>query len=360
MTEFCPETSVSREFLRELNRRAALGNIPVAGSLELTARCNFQCLHCYLDHSSADLPAGMIKSVLDQIADAGCLFLLLTGGEPLLRPDFPDIYEHAAKKGMLLTVFTNGSLISDAVISLFKNFPPQAVDITLYGASDATCRAVTGCDLSVNELLKGTNKLIAAGIRVKLKSVILRRNVHEIPAIEKNASSLGVPFRLDPLIFSRLNGDRAPVDFRVSPEQAVELEFSNPDRAADWRRHYERAKGIEPSGRLYSCGAGVTSFHINASGMLQPCIMTPHIQYDLKRGPFAGGWREISRAVGIGEAPENWRCAGCKHRPLCGICPGYAWFETGSESKPADYFCKIGEMRYKYLSEVADDANRQE
>ncbi|MGD9874953.1 MAG: radical SAM protein [Kiritimatiellia bacterium] len=358
MTEFCPESSVSEDFLRELNRRAARGNIPVAGSIELTSRCNFRCVHCYLDHSGDDLPASVIKSILDQLADAGCLFLLLTGGEPLLRADFAEIYEHAAKRGILLTVFTNGSLISDSAVSLFQKFPPQAVDITLYGASAETYKAVTCRGEMLEEVLSGVEKLLKAGVRVKLKAVILRQNVHEIPAIEKIAADFGLPFRVDPVIFARMDGDRDPVDFRVPPEKAAELEFSNPLRAADWSRLFERARSIQPPDRLFSCGAGATSFHIDSAGMLQPCIMTPYIQYDLKRGLFAEGWREISKVIKEKKAPEQWACRDCKYRPLCGICPGYAWFETGDENKPADYFCKLGELRYKFLPEETDDANR--
>lgn len=359
MSEFCPESSVSEEFLRRLNRQAALGNVPVAGSLELTSRCNFRCAHCYLGHDAEDLPETIIRSVLDQIADAGCLFLLLTGGEPLLRADFPEIYEYAANKGILLTVFTNGSLISDAELDLFRRLPPQAVDITLYGASAETYQAVTGRGDLFDEVLNGIEKLRTAGIRVKLKAVMLRQNRHELPAIEKLAADFGAPFRMDPVIFSRLNGDRSPVKFRLDPKEAVELEFCSPRRAADWKKHYDRAAGMPPPDRLFSCGAGVTSFHIDAAGMLQPCIMTPYLQQDLKSGSFADGWRRISAAVRAKSIPEKWACGDCRYRPLCGICPGYAWFETGTEDKPADYLCKLGQTRYMYLLEGADNAKRK-
>ncbi|HNS81424.1 MAG TPA: radical SAM protein [Kiritimatiellia bacterium] len=359
MTEFCPESSVSEDFLRRLNRQAALARVPVAGSLELTSRCNFQCVHCYLQHDEKDMPLSRIRSLLDQIAGAGCLFLLLTGGEPLLRADFPEIYEYAARKGLLLTVFTNGSLIEDATVELFRRIPPQAVDITLYGASAETYRVVTGRGEGFEEVRSGIEKLRAAGVRVKLKAVMLRQNEQDLPAIEKLARDFGTSFRMDPVIFSRLNGDRDPLTFRVDPEKAVQLEFSSPRRAADWKKHFERASGVTPSGRLYSCGAGVTSFHIDSTGKLQPCIMTPYIQYDLNSGSFAAGWRRISEAVTARDIPENWVCGSCRFRPLCGICPGYAWFETGAEDKPADYLCKLGQTRYMYLLEGAEDANRK-
>ena len=333
--------------------------MPVAGSLELTSRCNFQCVHCYLRHDEKDMPLSRIRSLLDQIAGAGCLFLLLTGGEPLLRADFPEIYEYAASRGILLTVFTNGSLISGAAVDLFKKIPPQAVDITLYGASAETYRRIAGDGAMFDEVLNGIEALRAAGVRVKLKAVMLRQNWHELPAIEKLAADFGTPFRMDPVIFSRLNGDRSPVKFRLDPEEAVELEFSSPRRAADWEKHNARAAGMPLPGRLFSCGAGITSFHMDSAGMLQPCIMTPYIQHDLKSGSFADGWRRISAAVRSKSVPENWVCGSCRFRPLCGICPGYAWFETGAEDKPADYLCKLGQTRYMYLLEGADDANRK-
>jgi MoaA/NifB/PqqE/SkfB family radical SAM enzyme len=117
----CPLIHVTGygEFSERLHNQAATRRLPITGSVELTDRCNLQCAHCYINLSAADcesrsreLTLGEWRNLLDQIADEGCLWLLLTGGEPLIRPDFLEIYDHAKQRGLLLTVFTNGTLLT--------------------------------------------------------------------------------------------------------------------------------------------------------------------------------------------------------------------------------------------------------
>ena len=122
----CPETVLTNDndYLEKFRLKAVEKRIPVSGSIELTYRCNLRCIHCYLDRRSnlestiaRELTTQQIIAIIDQISDAGCLFLLLTGGEPLSRNDFPEIYRHAKKRGMILTVFTNGTLITDTILT---------------------------------------------------------------------------------------------------------------------------------------------------------------------------------------------------------------------------------------------------
>jgi len=146
----CTETSLSSgvEFVRAFNQKSAKLRIPLSGSLELTRHCNLSCIHCYATDSSGDILPGdsrqremettKILSVIDEICEAGCLYLLITGGEPLLRKDFPEIYRYAKRKGLVITVFSNGILIKEEIIELFKVLPPHVVEISLYGATAET------------------------------------------------------------------------------------------------------------------------------------------------------------------------------------------------------------------------------
>ena len=180
----CAQVPFDREeYLQEFWDKVAQQHIPLFGSIELTHRCNLRCLHCYLGtHRGSpgkELRTERLFSVIDEITEAGCLFLLLTGGEPLLRKDFPEIYRYAKTKGLMVTVFTNGTLVTDPLVELFEDLPPQAVEVSLYGAAAATYEMITGVEGSFERCLTGIRRFLEHGINVRLKTVLMTLNCRE-------------------------------------------------------------------------------------------------------------------------------------------------------------------------------------
>nr|MDA3894796.1 radical SAM protein [Desulfobacteraceae bacterium] len=325
-------------FYLDFVRKVRQQRIPVNGSIELTRQCNFNCIHCYLGdmRTSSDILRNELNTsqwikIIDEIVEAGCLFLLFTGGEPLLRKDFIDIYRHAVKRGMLVTVFTNGSLISNEILDVFKEFPPQVVEVSLYGSTAETYKSITGRIDGFKKTMAGIEKLSNHGIRTQLKTILMTKNQHEFDLIQKISDDRGLKFRFDAMIFPRLNGERSPVEYRVSPEIIVEKDLSSPDRRSKWEEFYRRMKNIELSDVLYDCGAGVTNFHIDSVGMLSPCIMTGHVSYDLLHGLFSDGWENKIPKIKEKKVPLEFACRKCKNQSLCGYCPAFFKLETGSD-----------------------------
>ncbi len=150
-----------------LSPRLAVQRLPVSASLEVTFRCNLRCAHCYQEHTSpARLAAGElslaeIQDILDQAAAEGCLWLLLTGGEPFMRSDFLDIYAYAKRKGFVVTLFTNGTLITDRVADFLADLPPLGIEISLYGATQETYERVTGIPGSHARCIEGIERLLS-------------------------------------------------------------------------------------------------------------------------------------------------------------------------------------------------------
>ena len=240
----CPQEDYidNTEFLRRFVAQARRLRIPLHGSLDLTYRCNLRCVHCYAgplpnrtQTGHKELTTEQTISIIDQVADAGCLFLLITGGEPLVRKDFRDVYRHAKNRGLFVTVFTNGTRIDEKTISLFEDFPPLAVEISIYGIRAKTHDRVTGVPGSHKRTMKAVELLIDRGIRVTLKTVLMTLNRDELAGMEGLARQRGLKFRFDAMISPRLDGSRSPLKFRVSPDEAVQGELSNPDRARQWR-----------------------------------------------------------------------------------------------------------------------------
>jgi radical SAM protein with 4Fe4S-binding SPASM domain len=345
------------EYLRRFARKVGQLRVPLAGSLDLTHRCNLKCVHCYLGSQETqhkkraeEMTTGQVVSLIDEITEAGCLFFLITGGEPLLRQDFSQIYRHARTSGLLVTIFTNGTLITDPVLELFDDLPPHAVEITLYGATATTYERITGVRGSYGRCLAGIQRLLDHQITIRLKTMLMTLNRHEFLAIENLAREYGVKFRSDAGIFPCLDGDKSPLRLRVAPAEVIEKEFADPDRLRHWREYYEQRKDLAVSDALYDCGAGLSGFHVDPHGNLQPCVMTHGYRYNLMSGSFAEGWRNVIPRVRERKVSAGYVCNQCEKRTLCGLCPAFCELENGAEDIRSEYMCAIGQLRFEAVN----------
>ncbi|MEW6584088.1 MAG: radical SAM protein [Nitrospirota bacterium] len=344
------------QFLNRLNKKIDDNHIPFSGSIDLTHRCNLRCVHCYLGAYSSSHPVNdgemtteQIRSILDEITEAGCLFFLITGGEPLFRKDFAEIYKHAKTNGLIVTVFTNGTLVTERTLELFREFPPYSVEISLYGATASTYEKITGIKGSYDLCMRGIQLLLENKINVRLKTMLMTVNGHEFFAIENMAKELGVKFRFDAALFSRLNGDKKPLSYRVAPEEAVQKEFSDPVRCRDWQEFFMRHKESHVEDNLYICGAGSPNFHIDPFGRLQPCIMTNTIRYNLLDGNFLSGWYNIYEKIRKKKVGQDFPCKGCRKVAFCNYCPAFFFLESGDEHTRSEYLCRLGNLRHEGL-----------
>ena len=339
-------------FWRELSRTVQAQRIPFSGSLALTHHCNLACVHCYAregkDHPP-EPPTRRWLEIMDEIRDAGCLYLLLTGGEPLFRGDFSRIYTHAKRSGFLTTVFTNATLVDAKILDLFTDLPPYLVEVSLYGASPRVHDRITGVPGSFERARRGIDALLERGINLRLKSVLMTLNFDDFPALEALSRRLGVKFRFDPALFPLFSGDKTPLDLRVEPRRAVEREMSDPARREEWLGFLAQFDGPVGDDGLYNCGSGVNTFHVDAAGWLYPCLMVRDPRYSLVSGSFRKGWAGAFNDFRRSEPPRDMPCRDCDRKLLCGYCPGFFAMETDSEYTPSKYICDIGTYRYREL-----------
>ena len=352
----CQETSQlsNVEYLLNFSNKAYQERIPLSGSIDITSRCNLKCIHCYYSsqtkNKQKELSTERWLSIIDEITDAGCLFLLISGGEPLLRNDFSTIYKHAKMNGILLTVFTNGTLITEETGNLFSEFPPQTVEISIYGATSETSDRITGTKGSLKKCLRGIEILLGCNIPVKIKTILMTENSHEFEAIKNIARDFRVPFRFDAAIFPRFNGDKTPLKLRVSPEFAISKEFSEQSMFKKYRDYLEQTRNFPVIDSLYICSAGHTNFHIDTSGNLKPCLMTDNLSYNINNASFKTGWHEHISKILEKKAPEGYECNTCEKRSLCGFCPAFFLLENGSEYIRSEYLCIMGRERYRLIT----------
>jgi radical SAM protein with 4Fe4S-binding SPASM domain len=348
-----------REFSERLHIQGVNLRLPLGASMEVTARCNLRCAHCYINRLAGDREAQKWElsfkewsRLLDEMAGEGCLWLLLTGGEPLLRPDFRDIYRYAKKRGMIVTLFTNGTLITPELADFLQDWPPFAVEISVYGRTKATFEAVTRVPGSYEKCLRGIDLLLARQMPLALKTTVMTLNAHELWDLKAWAEGLGVRFRYDPEINARLDGGQEPVALRLSPEEVVEFDLRDEARLQDWQRYWERFGRPPDSDYLYTCAAGIASFHLDSYGQMQICMLSRTLSYDLLRGSFRQGWLEFIPRLRQQKPQGDYPCGRCALIKLCDQCPGWASLESGDPETPVTYLCRITHLRAEILGIV--------
>ncbi|MGE0452511.1 MAG: radical SAM protein [Vicinamibacteria bacterium] len=329
--------------------------VPIEGTLETTYRCNLRCAHCYVNEAVGDaeeaareLSLERLKQLVDEIADRGCLFLLITGGEVLVRPDFPELYLHALRRGLLLNVYTNGTLITDRIADLFSEWRPQILEISLYGATRETYERVTQVPGSYDKCIAGIRRLVERGVPLRLKTMALSWNYHELEAMRALAASFGLVFRWDSSLNPRVDcGANRNGELQLHADESARLERENPERIAELRAFIERFKTIDaeinasPDGEyVYGCGAGQMSFAVDPYGRLQMCLLSRKRFVDLKQASFAEGWDVQFPEFRARRWQKASACRDCNLRSFCSNCPGAAEMETGDIEGQIPVFCE--------------------
>ncbi len=353
------------EWSAAFRRKAVNARLPISGVLELTSRCNLKCVHCYLGPQedqrkkrSLEMSTQQVIEVIDQIVAEGCLYLVITGGDPMVRRDFPEIYRYAREQGLIVTVFCDGVLVTDAIIELFREYPPFKVDISMYGATQETYERVTQVRGSHPKFLEGVGRLADAGIPFSLKTVLMTINKHELQAMRDLAEELGCTgFRVDSAIFPCLpDNSHEPLDLRVEPEEAVALEMSDPRTLVQWVDYTERQKDMVTDDRLYACGAGVTNFYLDPFGNASPCLMTTNHSYPITASrDFATLWSENLVQIQETKAGDDYACTTCEMKTACTGCPAFNYQETGREDQAPAYLCETTKHRWAAIQRARDD-----
>lgn len=347
-----PELSYAT-FSRGLIAASHDGRLPLCGTIELTERCNLDCLTCYIRKPLNDRTARKTElelrqwiDLLDQIADEGCLSLLFTGGEPLARGDFIDIYTHAKKRGFIVTLFTNGTLLNPKLVGDLAEWPPRTIEITMYGRSQTVYERVTRVPGSYERFMRGIELLLERGIPFDLKTIVITANRHELGEMKSFAKDLGVRFRFDPLMNPKLDGCQSPLDYRLSPKEVLEIDRQDDDLWNEMKQFAEQSVGKpkDPES-LYYCAAGVNSFHLSASGRLSACLLSREPWYDTRFGSFRDGWKDFLPSEFAKKREKSTPCQTCELVCLCFQCPGWAGIERNHSEDPIDYLCSVTHLR---------------
>lgn len=329
--------------------------------VELTERCDNNCLHCCINLPANDaaacreMPADLVQRILREAAELGCLQVRFTGGEPLVRDDFAKLYLFTRRLGMKVLLFTNGRRITPELAELFSNVPPlMPIEVSVYGMGSKSYDAAARVPGAFTEFQRGVDLLLARRVPFVVKWAVLPTNRDERLEFESWAAGIpGMNKRPASTLFFQMRDrrddparNRVIEGLRPSPEECVSILSADPEFYRREMREFGRMFFGPPGDRLFQCGVTGKPC-VDAYGRLQPCLglRAPEFSYDL----CAGGSLPEARATFFprmlelrANNPEYLRrCARCFIKSLCEQCPARSWSEHGTLDTPVEYFCAV-------------------
>jgi radical SAM protein with 4Fe4S-binding SPASM domain len=352
---------------------AAQKHVPLGGTFELTARCNLKCKMCYIRLEKAQMEligrertAAEWIALAEEAAQAGTLNLLITGGEPLLREDFGEIYSTLTMMGFIITLNTNATLINSKLIKLFKKYPPTATNVTLYGASSETYQSICGSPKAFHAAIRGMEMLAEVPTVLEVRTTFVQDNRHELNEIRAIANRYTKRFAINTTVNKAIRGALTDVEScRLTPAEIFDLSEANTayyrslNSEAEFALeknmdtdHHVKAKGygFDLPPKIITCLAAKSMYWITWDGKMLPCgsFVSP---YTL---PFEEGFKAAwDRLPGLFEdisLPQE--CRQCELADgRCANCPAILQTETGSFDQISEYICEVAKERAKRYKE---------
>jgi MoaA/NifB/PqqE/SkfB family radical SAM enzyme len=371
------------EFNLWRDKRPRLGQLDI----ELTERCNNDCIHCCInlpandaDAREREMTTAQVQDILQQAADLGCLQVRFTGGEPLLRPDFEELYLFARRLGMRVLIFTNARLITPRLADLFARIPPLVtIEVTVYGMHAASYEAVTRAPGSFAQFWRGVNLLLERRVPFVVKSALLPPNRAEIAEFEAWAKTIPWMTRRPSYAMNfdlrnrrddaRKNAQIAAL--RLSPQETVAMLTRDGAKYRQEMREFASKFMGPPGDVLFRCGAG-HGMCIDAYGRAQPCmgIRAPELTVDVvgagsprpsgssrprnqgeETSPLQAALAQFAALRDLRATNPEYlrRCARCFLKGLCEQCPAKSWAEHGTLDTPVEYLCDVAHAQARWL-----------
>lgn len=326
-----------------LFERSVALHIPLSVHIDLTMRCNERCVHCYrVIERRPELTTAEWKTVLDDAARAGALYLTFSGGEVFLRKDLFELIEHARRLRFDVRLKSNALLITADKAARLKALAVRQVDISIYGADAATHDWVTKIPGSFERTLEGVALLRDARVTVKLNCPLMRQNVGRYKEIRALADRLGVLSGFDPMITGKNDGDAAPVALRITRKDLKQVLQDPLFKPEDSKPGSADVSCQRSDLDDVPCGASHNACYVSAYGDVMPCVAMPIACGNVRDEPFAEIWHrspEMLRVRSI-RIRDLHTCSSCAASRFCGRCPGQALLEGGDLLGPSPANCE--------------------
>jgi radical SAM protein with 4Fe4S-binding SPASM domain len=328
--------------LQQMGDKAQQLGVPFAVQLDLTYRCNEQCVHCYLDHHDhGEMTTAEIKHLLHEMADAGVFILTLSGGEIFLRKDFFEILECARSLTFCIKLKTNAVLIREAQAARLRDLGVESIQVSIYSHRPEVHDAITKVPGSLRRSIKAIRFLKSQGLKVVMANVLMTENMLDHHSVRALAEEIGADYTLDPTVTPMMDGDRSTLDLNVGEATLHSLfrDESYIGNAADFCA--PPPAPTEDSMNSLPCSAGHTACYVSPYGEFYPCVQFPLSCGNVRQQRFIDIWRnsEQLKEVRSIRLRDLSSCSQCAHGSSCTRCPGLAFME-GNMRGPSTADCE--------------------
>jgi radical SAM protein with 4Fe4S-binding SPASM domain len=316
--------------MQELNHKALRLGVPLSVHLDVTYRCNERCEHCYLEHDDrGEMTSAEIKSVLQQLADAGVFFLTISGGEPLVRQDCFEIIEYARALHFNVKLKTNALLIREKEAKRLRALGVEQIQISVYSHRPEVHDGITKVRNSLPRTLAAIGLLRSHDLKVTIANVLMKNNCQDSDGVSALARDLGAHYSLDPTITPMIDGNRSVLQYGLPSSELADV-FRNPNLVGDVESFCAPPPPVDDDVREgLPCSAGHTSCYISPYGDLYPCVQFPLPCGNVRRQSFLEIWQtsaELEEVRSI-RGKDLGTCSSCAHLGTCTRCPGLAFME---------------------------------
>lgn len=322
-----PDLNSIVETIYEANSKA---HMPLSMLMELTNQCNFACPFCYINepgcqkHSVPRFHEGL-KDMLDYLIEIGLLHVTLSGGEPLLHPDFIEIYRHLKENGVLVTIFSNAYLFQEKHFQLFKEYPPFKLEISLYGIDDKTYRTATETqNIYSSNIFNNILRLKNIGINVICKTPLTSLTEDSYLLIQQWCNENNILHYTGNELISSYSGVSTEA-YSVTQKLRSELKlkadanfFSSIDRASmDASRKIKRKIAFD-------CRGGKHSIFISSEFKIMPCMQAQWAgedwRFDIRLYGIEKAYHALTKRILEEKGKPLAGCHGCLYSNFCNQC----------------------------------------
>ena len=333
--------------MQEMSERALRLGVPLSVQVDLTYRCNEQCVHCYLDHDDhGEMTTAEIKHLLKELAEAGVFILTLSGGEIFMRKDFFEILESARALTFCIKLKTNAVLIREAQAARIRDLGVESIQVSIYSHRPEVHDAITKVPGSLRRSLNAIRFLKSQGLKVVIANVLMTENMQDYHGARALAHELGADYTLDPTITPMMDGDREVLNLGAG-ESALRLLFRDETVVGDVDEFCALPPASnEDSMDTLPCSAGHTACYVSPYGEFYPCVQFPLSCGNVRQQRFIDIWRnsEQLKEVRSIRLRDLSSCSQCAHGGTCTRCPGLAFLE-GNMRGPSTADCEKSFVR---------------
>lgn len=365
--------------MTHLFNKASKLRVPLSGAFEISPECNMSCKMCYSKLTKEQMSKiGRKRTVEEwidlarQARDEGLLYILITGGEPFLQPDFKRLYFELKKMGFVISINSNGTLINEEIVEWLSQDPPSRINITLYGSSNETYKRLCNNPKGFDQVTKAIKLLKSANIDVRLNASMTPENIYDLDdmysfAIE-NKLIIKVGIYMFPPI--RVNENSFGKNNRFSAIEAGKFSVYNDTKAFDKERFKKRAERIKEGildeeadfiedeckileGGKLKCRAGKSTFWMTWDGKMMTCgIMDKPVAYPFEVG-FKKAWDTIVEKTEELTLPV--KCSNCSKSKVCQVCAAVSYTETGDVAGIPTYMCEMTDEIIKETERIYNE-----